>query len=100
MIEVQGNFFHCNPVMNLQNSRKTKIITKDKSKNTYIKKYYGIDILYLWEKDIIENPDLCKKLITEYVNNGGILDNYHSFNYILDKNGDLELLEELYEIGY
>jgi hypothetical protein len=100
MIEVQGNFFHCNPVMNLQNSRKTKIIAKDKSKNTYIKKYYGIDILYLWEKDIMENPDLCKKLITEYVNNGGILDNYHSFNYILDENGDLELLEELYEIGY
>jgi len=48
----------------------------------------------------MENPDLCKKLITEYVNNGGILDNYHSFNYILDENGNLELLEELYEIGY
>lgn len=100
MIEVQGDYFHCNPVTKIKNHKNKKVIKKDKSKNTYIKKYYGINILYLWEKDIMENPALCKKLITEYVNNGGILDNYHSFNYILDENGDLELLEELYEIGY
>lgn len=100
MIEVQGNFFHCNPVMNLENSRKDKIIGKDKSKHTYIKRYKGIEILYLWEKDINENLELCKRLILKYIENKGVLDNYHSFNYILNENGKLKLIDNLYTIGY
>ena len=42
--------------------------------------------LYLWEKDINENIDLCWLLIQKYIANNGILDNYHSFNYHLDQN--------------
>ncbi len=99
MIEVQGNFFHCNPTMNIKNSRKLKIIKKDKSKHTYIKKYKNIEVLYLWEKDIYEKIDLCKILIGEYINNNGVLNNYHSFNYYLDDN-NLQVFDNLYEIGY
>jgi hypothetical protein len=99
MIEVMGNFFHCSPVMNLENSRKVKIIGKDKAKHTYIKRYKNIEILYLWEKDINENIDLCKTLIEEYIKNNGVLENYHSYNYYLE-NGELKLIDNLYAIGY
>lgn len=99
MIEVQGNFFHCNPTMNLENNRKEKIIKKDKSKNTYIKKYKNINVLYLWEKDINDNPTLCERLIELYIKNNGILENYHSFNYecILD---GIELKDKLIFMEY
>ncbi len=100
MIEVQGNFFHCNPVMNLENSRKVKIIGKDKAKHTYIKKYKNIEVLYLWEKDIYENILLCEKLILKYIGNNGVLDNYHSFNYQLDNFDNIILIDNLYAIGY
>ena len=99
MIEIQGNFYHCNPTMNLSNNRKNKIIRKDKSKNTYIKKYKGINILYLWEKDILEREDLCIKLIAQYVESKGVLENYHSFNYIIEDD-KLKIMNELYSVGY
>lgn len=99
MIEVQGNFFHCNPTMNLENGRKTKIIGKDKAKHTYVSKYYDIEILYLWEKDIKENVELCKELILNYINNNGKLNNYHSYNYYL-LDGELKLFDDLYEFVY
>jgi hypothetical protein len=100
MIEVQGNFFHCNPTMNLLNSRKNKIIAKDKSKHIYIKRYYGVEILYLWEKDIKENIKLCEELIKYYINMNGKLDNYHSFNYYINSKEELCLIDNLYCIGY
>lgn len=99
MIEIQGNFFHCNPTMNLKNSREIKIKGKDKSKHTYIKKYHSIEVLYLWEYDIENNFDVCKKLIEEYIQNNGILNNYHSFNYYLEDD-KLKELESKYVIGY
>ena len=99
MIEVMGNYFHCSPVTNLENSRKVKIIGKDKAKHTYIKKYKSIEVLYLWEKDIHENIDVCKSLVEKYVKNNGILENYHSYNYHLN-DGKLELIDSLYVIGY
>jgi len=99
MIEVMGNFFHCSPVMNLENSRKTKIIGKDKAKHTYIKKYKSIEVLYLWEKDINENIDVCGSLVEQYIKNNGILENYHSYNYYLN-DGKLKLIDNLYVIGY
>lgn len=67
---------------------------------TNIKNKYNIDILYLWETDVNENLELCRKLISLYVHNNGILENYHSFNYILNENNELELLKEKYVIGY
>lgn len=100
IIEVQGNFFHCNPRMNLQNSRKDFIIRKDKSKHTYIKKYYNCETLYLWEEDLKKNKELCEMLILEYVKNNGILNNYHSFNYYIDSDSNLKLIDSLYCVGY
>lgn len=98
MIEVQGDYFHSNPKKYLEesdlNSMQLQRVGKDKAKHTYIKNQYNIEVLYLWEHDIITSPDLCKKLIEEYVNNSGVLNNYHSFNYIMNGN-DLTLLPTL-----
>ena len=63
-----------------------KDIIRDKRKNTYIKKYYNIDILYLWESDINNNPIICEKLIEKYIKNDGKLDDYNSFNFLLCDN--------------
>lgn len=102
MIEVQGDFWHCSPLLQTKSNSsgiKSNLI-RDKRKHTYIKNKYNIDILYLWETDVNENLELCRKLISLYVHNNGILENYHSFNYILNENNELELLKEKYVIGY
>lgn len=102
MIEVQGDFWHCSPLLSSKSNTsgiKGNII-KDKRKHTYIKNKYGIEILYLWETDINQNIDLCAKLIELYIKNNGILENYHSFNYKLNVNCELELIENKYVIGY
>jgi len=84
MIEVNGDYFHSNPLKFTElNMMQIKGITRDKRKRTYIKRYKEIDVLYLWESDINNKPGMCKELILEYVNNKGILSNYNSFNYSL-----------------
>lgn len=86
MIEIMGNYWHAHPLkynINKLTKQQKKSIKQDKSKHTYIKKYEDIEILYLWEKDINENIDLCWLLIQKYIDNSGKLDNYHSFNYHL-----------------
>lgn len=88
-IEVMGDFWHTNPLIYTEfPTRKiqTKRIPKDKAKHTYVKKYCGYEILYLWESDIYKNLDMCKKLIQKYINENGLLENYHSFNYHLKEN--------------
>jgi hypothetical protein len=86
MIEVMGDYWHAHPskynINNLTKQQK-KSIKQDKSKHTYVKKYENVEILYLWEKDINENINLCWMLIQKYIKNNGFLDNYHSFNYHL-----------------
>ena len=78
-----GDYWHANPIkFNKLNDLQRKNIGRDRAKNTFIDKYYSIKILYLWEKDILERPDLCASLIKLYIDNKGVLDNYHSFNYI------------------
>lgn len=99
MIEVMGDYWHGSPLkynsqMTNLNKTQKKDIQYDKQKHTYIKKYYGIEILYLWEKDVNENIELCERLILEYIKNNGILENYHSFNYHID-NGKLRLNNEI-----
>ena len=87
MIEIMGDYWHANPLKyNIDNLTKQqkKSIKQDKSKHSYVKKYENIEILYLWEKDIKTNIDLCWLLIQEYINHNGVLNNYHSFNYCLD----------------
>ena len=94
MIEIMGDYWHATPLKyNINNLTKQqkKSIKQDKSKHTYIKKYENIDILYLWETDINKNIDLCWLLIEKYINNSGVLDNYHSFNYHLENDSDLKL---------
>lgn len=87
IIEVMGDFWHCHPLKydnsNMRDIHK-KRIPKDKAKHTYFKNNHNIEILYLWEDDIYNKIDVCKSLIIEYINNNGILKNYHSFNYHLE----------------
>jgi len=95
IIEVMGDYFHNNPIKYPDPSKLNKMQLKDKkrdkSKNTYIKKYYNINILYLWETDINNNPTLCEKLILLYIKKNGNLRNYHSFNYHTTKTNKLYL---------
>ena len=97
MIEVQGDYWHVNPLKfpNKINKLQYERIPKDKAKHTYTKNQYGIEILYLWESDIHNNTLLCEKLILEYIKRNGSLENYHSFNYYLDENGELMLRNNL-----
>lgn len=96
MIEVMGDYWHCNPnkYQVIKNNKQILRIPKDKAKHTYIKNKYNIEILYLWEWDIYNNLEVCTWLIEEYINNNGILNNYHSFNYTL-KNKELCLKDKI-----
>lgn len=90
IIEVMGDYFHANPtkylnINDLDNIQKKDII-RDKRKNTYISKYYNINILYLWEYDVNYHQELCERLILEYIKNNGKLSDYHSFNFFFDEN--------------
>ena len=87
MIEIMGDYWHANPLKyNIEHLTKQqkKSIKQDRSKHSYVKKYEGIEILYLWEQDIKSDIDLCWLLIQEYIDKGGVLSNYHSFNYHVD----------------
>lgn len=100
MIEVMGDYWHSNPLR--YNSEKYELndyqlngIHRDKLKYSYIKNHCNIEILYLWETDIIKHPDICKTLINTYVNNSGILEDYNSFNYSISENNSLILNSNL-----
>lgn len=95
MIEVMGDYWHCNPNCFdvIKDKSIYKNITRDKAKNTYIKKQYNINILYLWEVDINKNINVCKSLILEYIKNKN-LNNYNSFNYS-QINGNLILNKDI-----
>ena len=97
IIEVQGDYWHANPLKfkNKITEAQYDRINRDKAKHSYIKNKYNIEILYLWETDINKNIDLCWLLIDKYINNNGVLDNYHSFNYHLEDNNDLKLNDVL-----
>jgi len=86
-----GDYWHGNPVVfnsekYLLNKIQARGIHTDKTKNSYIKNHYGINILYLWETDINNDLEKCKKLILSYIDNLGNLSNYHSFNYAYYQN--------------
>jgi very-short-patch-repair endonuclease len=100
IIEVQGDYFHCNPLLSLNYKvlDKNKIIAKDKRKNSYFKNK-GMNVLYLWESDINKTTDKCTTLIQKYINNKGQLNNYHSFNYSLI-DGELKENNDDVVIGY
>lgn len=97
MIEIMGDFWHSNPTTkhckNLSETQKNRI-PKDKAKHTYILNKYGIEVLYIWESDINDDIEKCMKLIKEYINNNGHLEDYHSYNYHL-ANGKLVMNDEI-----
>lgn len=96
-IEVMGDYWHSSPLKYPEklNKKQEHIISRDKAKHTYIKKHHGIEILYLWESDIISRPSLCAALIKLYIANDGCLENYHSFNYRVDNRGTLILNSDI-----
>ena len=86
-IEVMGGYWHCDSrrdKQNLSNNSKEKI-QRDKSKKEFIEQNYGIHILYLWEEDINNSPEKCKRLILLFIKHKGILVNYHSSSYNYNK---------------
>lgn len=98
MIEVMGDYWHSNPNIfeyNKLNNTQLQRISKDKAKHTFIINQYNIEILYLWEDDIINNPLLCKMLIKKYISNLGNLENYHSFNYDINNFNKIKLKDDI-----
>lgn len=95
-IEVMGDYWHCNnksyPIIKYANQKDR--IVRDKAKNTYIRNKYSKNVLYLWESDLLTNPNMCMYLIDLYIENLGLLQNYHSFNYHIN-NDDLCLNTKL-----
>lgn len=85
-IEIMGRYWHGDTRdYSFINKIQLENIRRDKRKRTYIFNKYNFKILYLWEKDIRENPELCEKLIKLYIKNNGILNNYNSFNYYINQ---------------
>lgn len=97
IIEVMGDYWHCNRKIydSIKYDVQKEAIRRDKSKHTYLKKYHNIEVLYVWESDINSNPDLVKALISQYVNSGGNIINYHSMNYIINDSGCLEAAPDI-----
>lgn len=99
-IEIMGQYWHCDfrvfpvPIDDIQvksisrDIRKSKILTEN-----------GIKTLYLWEKDLMEERVMCEKIIIEFINYNGDIDNKHSFNYLLENN-TLLLRSKIVDIGY
>lgn len=97
MIEIMGDYWHGIPLKyqyNELNNQQLKSVKQDKSKHTYAKRYHNVEILYLWERDINRNIELCWALIQKYISNQGYLDNYNSYNYGFTDN-NLVLKDEI-----
>lgn len=91
-IEVNGDYWHCNRTIydKIIYNTQTYRIKSDYMKNRMVGEILNHKILWLWEKDIKNNIELCKKLILLYINNKGELLNYNSFNYYLE-NDEIKL---------
>lgn len=99
IIEVMGDYWHANPLRYneekyMLNETQQRTLQKDKQKKSYILNHNNIRILYLWESDIEKRPDLCEALIMKYIENNGLLENYHSFNWDI-KDDSLFLCENI-----
>jgi ribosomal protein L28 len=83
IIEVMGTYWHCDhrKYETIPYDMQVTRIKMDKIKHSYIKNIEDIEILYLWEKDLCDNYELCYNLVKEYIDKNGKLNNYNSFNY-------------------
>lgn len=89
-IEVMGKYWHCD-IRTDNRPEKYKSLSesvkKDRNKRSIIENN-GNKILYLWEIDIDENPEMCKELIKEFVENKE-LKSYQSSSYLYSELGGL-----------
>jgi hypothetical protein len=94
VIEVMGDYWHCNPLKysNVKYATQKETIIKDHRKRLYFLNNHDIRILYLWERDLYNDPDKCSLLVENYVKTEGVLNNYHSFNY--NKNNNSLILND------
>lgn len=83
IIEVNGDYWHCNPERydHILYEHQINGISRDRFRSEKIHSA-GIPVLYLWECDINGDPDKCKALIASFVENRGLLREFHSFNYV------------------
>ena len=83
MIEIQGDYYHCNPLFydSPINDVQVRRICSDRNKMFFVYDNYRIFILYLWEHDIIKNIEKCKKIIELYLSCRGNIPEYHSYNW-------------------
>lgn len=95
-IEVMGTFWHTDPTKytEIKYEQQLRGCKRDIKKREYIKDKYNVGVLSIWEKDINNNIEKCEKLITYYINNNGIINNYNSFNYSID-DGVLKLNQNI-----
>lgn len=69
LIEVNGDYYHCNPYVYPQGP-KDEVQIKHVLRDYYKKCYYisrGYTILEIWEKDILESPETVKTIIKSAV---------------------------------
>lgn len=103
-IEIMGGFFHCDVRRHIDpsDSKITNgIVEKDRKKKEDVEKRENTKILYLWEKDIDESPELVSCLIDEFIKTPLALMSYHSSSYVYNnlsgllynEYADLQLME-------
>jgi very-short-patch-repair endonuclease len=93
IIEIMGDYWHCSPLkytILTANKIQRKNIKKDIKRDFFIRNKMNYSVLYLWEKDIMSDPEKCIKLVELFISKNGNLNNYDSFNYTI-KNGVLVL---------
>ena len=98
VVEVMGDYWHASPSKyNFQNMNDVQknSVRKDKAKHTYMARYHDVEILYLWENDLYKEPQKCIELTKRYIKNNGKLENYNSFNYKIDENNMITLIDEI-----
>ena len=100
IIEVMGDYWHCNRIKYPEICYKVQAnsIRRDKAKNTYIQRYTGINVLYLWESEVMSDQCLVESLILLYIRSKGVLDNYHSVNYEMDSVGNVVLKNDIIQM--
>jgi hypothetical protein len=68
LIEVQGDYFHCNPNTRHykpKNSMQIKNVERDKRKRNYVEKKAEYVLVEIWEFDIVNN----KKEVIKWIEN-------------------------------
>jgi len=82
-IEVMGSYYHADirKYDYAINKIQKDSFGRDKRKKKLCESK-DLKILYIWEDDIYNDEKMCEKLILKFIRNYGILDNYHSMNYV------------------